>query len=276
MNAAKPLPLRGRTIALPEKRELDLFARMLEERGATTLRCPLISIHDAPDAAPVNAWLERFNAGGMDDLILLTGEGLRRLLGFAERLGAKEAFVERLARVRTITRGPKPARELRKLGLKPALSATAPTTAGVIEALRQDDLRSRRIGVQCYGSDPNPALMTFLSEAGAQCDPVAPYVYASEAEDRQVIHLIEALGAGNIDVIAFTSGPQVKRVWQLAQEAGLQDALASGMARTRVAAVGPVVARALESRGVTVAMMPQSSFFMKPLVKAIVAALARD
>jgi uroporphyrinogen-III synthase len=44
-------PLAGRTIAIPETRELDLFARMLEQRGANTVRCPLLAILDAPDQA---------------------------------------------------------------------------------------------------------------------------------------------------------------------------------------------------------------------------------
>jgi len=45
--------LSGRRIALPETRELDRLARMLEEQGAETLRCPLIAIRDAPDPAPI-------------------------------------------------------------------------------------------------------------------------------------------------------------------------------------------------------------------------------
>ena len=49
--------------------------------------------------------------------------------------------------------------------------------------------------------------------------------------------------------------------------------LARGFARTRIAAVGPVVAAAIEALGATVAMMPQSSFHMKPLVTAIATAL---
>ena len=57
------------------------------EEGATTLRCPLIAIKDAPDQRPVEAWLRALAAGGMDDLIFLTGEGLRRLLAAAERIG---------------------------------------------------------------------------------------------------------------------------------------------------------------------------------------------
>ncbi len=271
-----PLPLSDRTIAIPETRELDLFAQMLESRGATTLRCPLVAILDAPDAAPIEAWLHTFNNGGMDDLVLLTGEGLRRLLGFAERAGLKAAFVARLAAARKLTRGPKPARALRDIGLKSDLAAAVPTTAGVIDTLKTLDLHGRRVGVQLYGTEPNLPLMTFLQEAGATALPVAPYVYVSQVDDARVTELIQHLADGKIDVAAFTSASQITRLWEVAQSAGLLDTLQQGLARTRVAAVGPVVAEALKAKGVTVAMMPQSSFFMKPLTNEIVAALARE
>src|SRR6202171_5922517 len=114
MRAADPIggerPLAGRRIALVEHRELDRLGRMLEELGAATLRCPLVAIADAPDPAPVWAWIERAIAAPFDDLVLMTGEGLRRLRGAAERAGIEAGFRDALARMRTITRGPKPAR----------------------------------------------------------------------------------------------------------------------------------------------------------------------
>jgi uroporphyrinogen-III synthase len=63
--------------AVPETRELDVLARLFEKRGAAALRCPLVAILDAPDPVPVEAWLRRFVGGSCDDLILLTGDGLR-------------------------------------------------------------------------------------------------------------------------------------------------------------------------------------------------------
>ena len=107
--------LAGRTIVVPERRELDLFARMLEQHGAITIRCPMVAISDVPDAAPVVTWLRRFTTDPPDDLILMTGEGLGRLIGFARRAGLEEAFMATLAKVRKITRGPKPVRRLRQV-----------------------------------------------------------------------------------------------------------------------------------------------------------------
>src|SRR5580704_18857090 len=85
--------LRGVTILVPESRELDLFAGMLEAYGARTLRCPLVTILDAADSTPVEAWLQRLMCGEFDDLILLTGEGLRRLIALGERLGTRSEVV---------------------------------------------------------------------------------------------------------------------------------------------------------------------------------------
>lgn len=269
----KEQTLSGRTIALPETRELDVFAAMLERRGAKVLRCPLVAILDAPDPVPVLAWIRRFNAGECDDLILLTGEGLRRLLGCIERHAPelREPFIAVLARVRKITRGPKPARALRELGLKPELAAEVPTTEGVIATLSAHDLKGRRVGVQLYGTEPNLPLIGFLEQAGASVLTVAPYIYADKEADSAVTALLEEMTAGRVDAIAFTSTPQVNRLFSIADPATVKAALA----RTLVAAVGPVVADTLAEHGIDAPLMPAESFFLKPLTSALEQALGR-
>ena len=265
------LPLAGRRIALPESRELDLFADMLLKRGAQVLRCPLVSIHDAPDQQPVLDWLQRFAAEPWDDFIVLTGEGIRRLLTAAERAGgsARDDFIARLAQVRTVTRGPKPGAALRSIGLKADVVAVEPTTDGVIRTLQSEDLRGRRMAVQLYGTDPNLALMDFLQQAGAQVLPVAPYVYADDVEDQRVEALIDALAAEDLDAIAFTSATQVRRLFQIGKRHVGEQQLVDILNGLTVAAVGPVVADSLRERGIEVDLMPEQSFFMKPLVREL-------
>ncbi len=266
--------LAGRRIAVPETRELDVLARMLERHGAETLRCPLVAIHDAPDPAPVEAWLRRFVDDPPDFVVLLTGEGVERLLGFARRSGSEDAFVAALSRARKAVRGPKPAARLRALGLKPDLVAPEPTTAGVTAALAAEDLSGRRVAVQLFpGADQGTGLLDFLGRAGARADPVLPYVYAPEAEDRRAAGLIEEMAAGRVDLIAFTSSPQVRRLVEVAKAGGREHLLEEALRRVRVAAVGPVVARAVEEAGGRVAIAPAESFHMKPMVNAIVAAI---
>jgi uroporphyrinogen-III synthase len=268
--------LRGRRIAVPETRELDVFAELLTRRGATVLRCPLVSILDAPDPTPVLEWLRQFNAGACDDLILLTGEGLRRLLSCIDQHQPawQAPFLERLRDVRKITRGPKPARVLRELGLRPDLAAVTPTSAGVMAALAGTALEGRRVGVQLYGTEPNLPLQDFLRSRGAQVLPVAPYVYADAASDARVRDLILTLAEGSVDAVAFTSMAQVDRLHKVAAVSEMTQQLAVGLDRTLVAAVGPVVADALRQRGVRVDLMPEDAYFLKPLTAALGARLS--
>ncbi|AXQ28409.1 uroporphyrinogen-III synthase [Solimonas sp. K1W22B-7] len=269
--------LQGRRIAIPESRELDVFAGLMERRGASVLRCPLIDILDAPDPAPVLAWIRGFNAGACDDLILFTGEGLRRLLAAIERHepALREPFVARLGQVRKIARGPKPARVLRELGLKPEMTAEPATTRGVIDLLRGLNLEGRRVGVQLYGAEPNLPLMEHLRVAGAKTLPVAPYVYADAAADAEVLGLIDQMEQGGLDAIAFTSMQQVERLFRVADSAGRHEALLAGLRRIVVASVGPVVADLLTAKGIETQVVPADSFYMKPLTQALVDRLAQ-
>ena len=65
MTGMESQPLAGRTVAVPETRELEIFAGLLERRGARVLRCPLVSILDAPDPAPVLAFARTLAGGGL-------------------------------------------------------------------------------------------------------------------------------------------------------------------------------------------------------------------
>jgi uroporphyrinogen-III synthase len=266
--------LANRRILVPESRELDMFAHMLEAEGATAIRCPLVTILDLEDPKPVEAWVRGLVAGELDDLILLTGEGLRRILAVADHMEARDAAVGAIGKLRTVIRGPKPAKALREIGLAPGLTAVAPTTEGVIQTLSAENLQGRRIGVQLYPGNPNDLLLDFLRSAGATPLPIVPYRYASDADAGAVADAIRAMADGSIDCVAFTSSPQIDRLQEVAKNRGLEAELKMGLERTRIAAVGPIVAEAVERIGGKVAAEPAKSFHLKPLINAIAAALA--
>ena len=267
--------LQGRKIAVPESRELDLFVRMLERHGAVAVRCPLVSIHDVEDAAPVHAWLKRLSEGQHDSLILYTGEGLVRLLAFARRGGIEAEVIASLHRTRKIVRGAKPAKVLRSIGLSPDVLAEEPTTAGLVATLSGLDLKGRCVGVQLYPGGES-LLKDFLKDAGARIDPILCYRYASGEEDERVAHLINGLVTQDIDLIAFTSTAQVRRLQDVARRFDRTSDLHSAMQRILIAAVGPVTAQAVEEAGWPIAAMPQNSFHLKPMVAALSKRLADD
>jgi uroporphyrinogen-III synthase len=263
-----PLPLDGRIVALAEGRQLEELAEMLEKEGAKTLRCPMVSILDAPESNSVVAWLRELAAGRFAYVVLMTGEALRRLLGFAERAGIRDTVVTALGRTKTITRGPKPVRALKEVGLTPTKIAETPTTDGVIATLRRESLRGQTVGVTLYG-EPNLPLVHFLEEQGAAARTVLPYVYAPAADADRVAELIEQLAAGKVDVFVFTSSPQVERLYEVATARGKLMQLQLGMTQTRVAAVGPVVAENLRVKDARVDICPEQGFVMKNLVQLI-------
>jgi uroporphyrinogen-III synthase len=133
--------LDGLTILVPESRELDLFAGMLEAQGATALRCPLVQIADLDDTTEAVRWIDIMIAAPFDFTVFLTGEGVRKLLSLSgER---RDALIKALGKTQTITRGPKPARALREIGLLPTIAAAAPTSQSVLESLEKERLPAK-------------------------------------------------------------------------------------------------------------------------------------
>jgi uroporphyrinogen-III synthase len=263
-----PGALAGRVAALAEGRQLEDLARLLEAEGATALRYPLLSILDAPDRAPVVAWMRDLIAGRFRLVILMTGEALRRMLALAEREGLRADFVAALGRTPTLTRGPKPAAALREIGLSPTITAKSPTTEGVVAVLGQENLAGQTVGYTLFAA-PNPALEEFLTRAWATPRAVLPYVYAPASSADRVRELIDRLADRQVDVLIFTSSPQVDRLYEVAKEAGLDTRLDAGLQRVRVAAVGPVVADTLLARGRKADICPEQGWVMKNLVQHI-------
>lgn len=266
-------PLSGKTVALPETRQLDELAQLLEREGAATLRCPLVGIIDHPDAGPVVAWLKDLAADRFAYLVLMTGEALRRLLGFADRAELRDAALAGLRKTRKVTRGPKPVRALKEVGLNPDIVAESPTTAGVLASLARESLAGKVVGATLYG-EPNPELVAGLEAAGATVKTVLPYLYSPASDADGVADLISSMARGTVDAIAFTSSPQVDRLWEVARQRGLEAELKAGLERTQVAAVGPVVADTLRDQGVRVDVCPERGFVMKNLVQMITRKLA--
>jgi uroporphyrinogen-III synthase len=269
--------LNGYRILILETREEAQFSRLLAEQGADVLQCPMFTIHDAPDAAPIEAWIRRFIARPCDDLVLMTGEGLRRLMKVARRIGIDQELIAALGKARKFARGPKPGRALREIGLEPQVTTEKPTSEGIAEMLAAVDLRRHRVGLQLYPDKDHSALTGAIVAQGATVDPVLPYVYDAEAADANIVTAIDEMAQGRIDAIALTSSGQVRRLVEVAQAHGCEQRLREGLARTPIASVGPVVSDELKSHGLRTDIYPANdAFFMKPLISAMATALGKN
>ena len=268
--------LNGYRILILETREEAQFSRLLAEQGADVVQCPMFTIHDAPDSAPIEAWIARCIDRPFDDLVLLTGEGLRRLTKVARAVALEADFVAALGKARKFARGPKPGRALREIGLEPQTTTEKPTSEGVIEMLSSVDLRGHRLGLQLYPDKDHSALIGAITGQGAEVDSVTPYVYDAQAADANIVTAIEEMAGGRIDAMALTNLGQIRRLIEVARTHGAEARLREGLSKTPIASVGPAVSDELKSHGLRADIYPANeAFFMKPLISAMATELAK-
>ena len=269
--------LDGNRILILETREEAQFSRLLKEKGADVLQCPMFTIEDVLDPQPVLAWIARFAANPFDDLVLMTGEGLRRLLKLVRQHGGDTEMVAAIAKSRKFARGPKPGKALREIGLAPDVTTEKPTSEGIADMLAKYDLTGRRLGLQLYPEKDHSALIGAIEAQGATVDTVLPYIYDSKAADTNILAAIDEMEGGRIDAIALTSSGQVRRLVDAAHAHGREAQLRNALAKTPIASVGPVVSDELQAYGFTASITPaEDAFFMRPLISAMSTALARN
>jgi uroporphyrinogen-III synthase len=267
--------LNGYRILILETREEAQFSRLLAEQGADVLHCPMFEINDAPDPAPVEAWIRRFIAKPFDDLVLMTGEGLRRLMKVARNAHLEADFVRAIGKARKFARGPKPGRALREIGLEPEVTTEKPTSEGIAEMLSRVDLRGHRVGLQLYPDKDHSALVGAITAQGADVDTVLPYVYDAKAAEANIVTAIDEMAEGRIDAIALTNLGQVRRLVETARAKGCEARLRQGLDKTLIASVGPAVSDELRSHGLRTDIYPANdAYFMKPLISAMATVLA--
>ena len=251
------LPLENKVVAITEHRFGPEFRELITRHGARVLACPLLEEKPVEDRREVRRFIRTVIDGGVDTVVFFTGVGVRFLIEEAKMIGEKELFVTALKNSQLVVRGSKPAVALRKEGIQPDLISTTPTSGGVLDSLRSGELKSRSIGVQRY-AEQSGDFCSELERSGARVFPVDVYTYGAVSDAAAVGRLIDSLVDGSIDVITFTSAPQVRTLFSAASESGLAKALSDSLTeRVVVAAIGEVTAQALSDHGVRVAIRPE-------------------
>jgi uroporphyrinogen-III synthase len=268
-------PLDGFTVGVTAARRAEDLGALLERRGATVQHAPALRIVPLADDAELLEGTKRLIAEPPDLAVATTAIGFRGWLEAADGWGLGDDLRERLAGAEILTRGPKVRGAVRAAGLREAWSPASESMAEVRQRLLGEGVRGRRIAVQLHG-DPLSEFVTSLRAAGAEVVGVPVYRWLPPEDLGPVDRLTDAVVAGTVDALTFTSAPAAVSLLERAGERGVRDALVEALRGGRggpvlVACVGPVTAAPLEAAGVATASPER--FRLGPLVQLLCARL---
>ncbi|HEX5113708.1 MAG TPA: uroporphyrinogen-III synthase [Pseudonocardiaceae bacterium] len=245
-------PLAGYTVGVTAARRADELCALLERRGAQVIHAPAIRIVPLADDARLLAATRTVLDRPVDAVVATTGIGFRGWVEAAEGWGLGSALVHRLGAATVYARGPKARGAVRAAGLVESWSPESEASAELRAHLLRSGVTGRRIAVQLHG-EPLTSFVDALRAAGADVVPVPVYRWMGPTDPAPLHRLLDAVLAGAVDALTFTSAPAAASVLAAAEEGSRLDALVHAL-RTTVAAacVGDISASPLTGHGVPV------------------------
>lgn len=264
-------PLAGYTVGVTAARRAEELVTLLRRRGATVLSGAAIRIVPLPDDADARAATEAVIADPVDYVVVTTGIGFRGWTEAAGDWGLGPALHTVLGKADVIARGPKATGAVRASGLTEKWSPSSESNSEVLEHLLSSGVAGKRVAVQLHG-EPLPHFVGSLRAAGADVVEVSVYRWTLPVDTGPLERLLDAVMAGEVDAVTFTSAPAATSFLAVAHEQGRGEALLNVL-RERVlcVCVGPVTAGPLTAAGIPVAQPERSR--LGALARTVVAEL---
>jgi uroporphyrinogen-III synthase len=237
-------------VAILETRTGAHLGELIERKGGVPLLAPALEEIPDVDPAAVAALLDDWRTNPFKMVIFQTGVGTRAWFAATDALGSTPEMLRLLAATVVVVRGPKPTGELGSRQVRIDVRAASPfTTETVLAAVGGMELKGARVLVQRYGAT-NELLREALETRGAHVQEIATYRWALPADTRPMVALLEALAAGRVHAVVFTSAVQIQNLFAVADGLGCAAPLASQLNAVLIASIGPVCSRALRARGI--------------------------
>ena len=242
--------LAGKRIAVTRPAaQADSLLDRLRELGADPLACPTIRIADPAEAAPLKEAAARVE--DYDWVVFTSVNGVDRLFAALEEQGRTWPEAVQIAAI-----GPATAEALEDRAVPPSLQPGEYIAEAVADALIAAGVEDRRVLLP-RAAGARAVLRERLEAAGAQVDEVP--AYESMPDEEGIAELRAALNRDEVDMVTFTAASTVEHFVALA---------GPDLGRARVAAIGPITARAARSRGLQVDAVA-SDYTAEGLVQAI-------
>jgi uroporphyrinogen-III synthase len=260
----------GARVALLESRLAAETAGMVRRLGGEPVSAPSLAELDVDADEAIISFISRLSETPESVVVFLTGVAVTRLFAAADRLGREAALLEGLAGATTVARGPKPAGALVRRGVPPSRAVLEPfTTTDVIDTLATMPVEGREVTVVHYG-ERNEPLVSHLETRAARVRELLLYEWRLPVDITPLSRAIDALIAGDIPVLAFTSQIQIRHLLEVAGPARRDALLAALNASVLVGAVGPTCAAACTAAGIRAVVAPE-----RPKLAPLLQVLAR-
>ncbi|HYQ64529.1 uroporphyrinogen-III synthase [Actinophytocola sp.] len=245
-------PLAGYTVGVTAARRADELGALLERRGAEVQYGPAIRIIPLADDTELAQRTRALIDAPADIVVATTGIGFRGWIEAAEGWGLGDGLVTALTKASMLTRGPKAKGAVRAAGLVEEWSPASEASAELLEHLVAKGVSGKRIAVQLHG-EPLADFVDTLRSAGAEVVEVPVYRWTAPADPVPLTRLLDALLAGQLDAMTFTSAPAAASVLRTAREQSRSDEVLDALRyRVLVVCVGSITAGPLARVGVPV------------------------
>ncbi len=249
----------GLRVAAFESRMAGPMADLIRKHGGEPVEAPALREVPIGSNPQAREFARTLIDRGYDLVIFLTGVGTRYLLQEIEPEIEPNSFLEALAGVTVVVRGPKPLAVLREWKVRVDLQVPEPNTWRDILATldAKKPVAGLRIAVQEYGK-PSTELMSGLIARGATVTSVPVYRWALPDDTAPLRQAIQEIAEGRIQVVLFTSAQQVVHLLQVAEEQGrAADVRAALRDRVLVGSIGPTTSEALRENGLEPHVEPE-------------------
>jgi uroporphyrinogen III methyltransferase/synthase len=263
MPVDQPRPLDGRTIVVTRAAaQAQRFTQLLEAAGARVLAAPAIVIAPPPSWEPLDTALD-----ALDTFTWVIFTSVNGVAMVDRRLSARGRAWSALGGRRVAAIGPATADALADHGVRADLVPGEYRAEGLLERMRGVVTPADRVLLP-RAAQTRDVLVTGLRQLGAQVTEVP--AYATRRADAGTARLREALAAGTIDAVTFTSSSTARNFAELFTE----DERRNWLERVTVASIGPITAATAAEYGLTTDVMP-GEYTIPALARAVAEHFAR-
>ena len=248
--------LAGRRVGITADRRWEAQADLLENLGAEIIHGPTLRTVDLSHDEALRRVSLDLIAVPPDWLVASTGMGMTMWFEAADAWDLGESLREALRGTRAVARGAKAWSALRRQGIEVAWKAPSETMEEVVEFLNGQGIGSARVALQLFDPNGHPSTAALTARCRELVE-VPVYRWLMPDDTGPAARLIEAMCAGDVDAVTFTSQPAVHHLFRIAERAGLADELRAACNATVLpVCVGPVCADAARQEGITRPVWP--------------------